>query len=85
MGHLILRVVSSELRLLVSYIFQLKLKPSCHLFVSMDRLIQMEDVRHRHISPGPFIEIDMSRANHESIRVSLGERTWPPVSGYSFV
>uniref|UniRef100_A0ACD6A7M7 Uncharacterized protein n=1 Tax=Avena sativa TaxID=4498 RepID=A0ACD6A7M7_AVESA len=80
------RLSSSELRLLVRYILQLKVKRSGHLFVNMmDKLIQMEDVRQGDISLAPFIEMDMSKAGHASIQVSLGERTWPPVSGYSFV
>lgn len=80
------RLSSSELRLLVRYILQLKVKRSGHLFVNMmDKLIQMEDTRHGNVSLAPFIEMDMSKAGHASIQVSLGERTWPPVSGYSFV
>lgn len=80
------RLSSSELRLLVRYILQLKVKCSGHLFVNMmDKLIQIEDVRQGSISLAPFIELDMSKAGHSSIQVSLGERTWPPVSGYSFV
>lgn len=83
---LLSRLSSSELRLLVRYILQLKVKRSGHLFVNMmDKLIQMEDVRQGHVSLAPFIEMDMSKAGHASIQVSLGERTWPPVSGYSFV
>lgn len=80
------RLSSSELRLLVRYILQLKVKRSGHHFVNMmDKLIQMEDARQGHVSLAPFIEMDMSKAGHASIQVSLGERTWPPVSGYSFV
>lgn len=80
------RLSSSELRLLVRYILQLKVKRSGHLFVNMmDKLIQMEDIRQGNVSLAPFIEMDMSKAGHASIQVSLGERTWPPVSGYSFV
>lgn len=80
------RLSSSELRLLVRYILQLKVKRSGHLFVNMmEKLIQMEDVRQGDISLAPFIEMDMSKAGHASIQVSLGERTWPPVSGYSLV
>ncbi|WVZ60522.1 hypothetical protein U9M48_010532 [Paspalum notatum var. saurae] len=80
------RLSSSELRLLVRYILQLKVKRSGHLFVNMmDKLIQKEDVRQGNVSLAPFIEMDMSKAGHASIQVSLGERTWPPVSGYSFV
>ncbi|KAL5218377.1 hypothetical protein ABZP36_019061 [Zizania latifolia] len=80
------RLSSSELRLLVKYVLQLKVKCSGHFFVNMmDKLIRLEDVRQGNISLAPFIEMDMSKAGHSSIQVSLGERTWPPVSGYSFV
>ncbi|CAD6214485.1 unnamed protein product [Miscanthus lutarioriparius] len=63
------RLSSSELRLLVRYILQLKVKRSGHLFVNMmDKLIQMEDVRQGHVSLAPFIEMDMSKAGHASIQ-----------------
>ncbi|KAJ4817326.1 hypothetical protein LUZ62_029892 [Rhynchospora pubera] len=80
------RLSSSELRLLVRYILQLKVKNSGHLLVCMmEKLIQMEDLRSGTVSLAPFVEMDMSKTGHASIQVSLGERTWPPASGYSFV
>jgi WD repeat and FYVE domain-containing protein 3 len=51
----------------------------------MEKLIQMEDLRSRAVSLGPFVVLDMTKTGHASIQVSLGERTWPPASGYSFV
>ncbi|ONK60513.1 uncharacterized protein A4U43_C08F19280 [Asparagus officinalis] len=80
------RLSSSELRLLVRYILQMKAKSSGHLLVDMmENLIQMEDMRSENVALAPFIEMDMSRIGHASVQVSLGERTWPPVAGYSFV
>uniref|UniRef100_A0A6V7QUX9 Protein SPIRRIG n=1 Tax=Ananas comosus var. bracteatus TaxID=296719 RepID=A0A6V7QUX9_ANACO len=60
-----------------------KVRPS--LVDMMEKLIRMEDVRLQNVSLAPFIEMDMSKVGHASIQVSLGERTWPPASGYSFV
>ncbi|KAJ3673307.1 hypothetical protein LUZ60_006681 [Juncus effusus] len=80
------RLSSSELRLLVRYVLQLKAKNSCTLLVNMlEKLIQSEDLRSGKVSPASFIEFDMSKTGHASVQVSLGERTWPPASGYSFV
>jgi hypothetical protein len=76
----------SGIRVIRFVIFPMQVKRSGHSFVNMmDKLIQMEDVRQGNVSLAPFIEMDMSKAGHASIQVSLGERTWPPVSGYSFV
>ena len=72
--------------MLVRCILQTKLKNSCHLLVDMmEKLIQMQDMRSENVALAPFIEMDMSRIGHASIQVSLGERTWPPAAGYSFV
>ncbi|XP_072990380.1 protein SPIRRIG isoform X1 [Typha latifolia] len=80
------RLSSSELRLLVRYILQLKVKNSSHLLVNMmEKLIQMEDMRSQNVSLAPFIEMDMRKVGHASIQVSLGERTWPLLLGILFV
>lgn len=80
------RLSSSELRVLVRCILQLKVKNSGHLLVDMmKKLIQMEDMRSENVSLAPFVEMDMGKFGHASIQVSLGERTWPPAAGYSFV
>ncbi|XP_010917623.1 protein SPIRRIG [Elaeis guineensis] len=80
------KLSSSELRVLVRCILQLKVKNSGYLLVDMmKKLIQMEDMRSENVSLAPFVEMDMGKFGHASIQVSLGERTWPPAAGYSFV
>ncbi|KAK1313029.1 hypothetical protein QJS10_CPA06g00630 [Acorus calamus] len=80
------RLSSSELRMLVRYIMQMKLVNSGHLLVDMmERLIQKEDMSSENVALAPFVEMDMSKTGHASVQVSLGERTWPPAAGYSFV
>ncbi|XP_074576461.1 protein SPIRRIG-like isoform X2 [Curcuma longa] len=62
------------------------MKSSGHLLVDMmEKLLQMEDIRSEGVSLAPFVEMDMSKVGHASIQVSLGERTWPPAAGYTFV
>lgn len=51
----------------------------------MERLILMQDMASENVSLAPFLEMDMSKIGHASIHVSLGERSWPPAAGYSFV
>ncbi|XP_077245423.1 protein SPIRRIG-like [Tasmannia lanceolata] len=80
------RLSSSELRVLVRYILQTKLINSGHILVDMmERLIQMQDTVSENVSLAPFVEMDMSKVGHACVQVSLGERTWPPAAGYSFV
>ncbi|KAJ8632836.1 hypothetical protein MRB53_026172 [Persea americana] len=80
------RLSSSELRVLVRYILQMKLMNSGHTLVDMmERLIHMEDMASENVSLAPFVEMDMSKIGHASVKVPLGERTWPPAAGYSFV
>ncbi|XP_020572505.1 protein SPIRRIG [Phalaenopsis equestris] len=80
------RLSSSELQILVRYVVQMKAKRSGHLFVDMlEKLIQTEDTRVQSVSLAPFVEMDMSKVGYASVHVSLGERTWPPAAGYSFV
>ncbi|GMI73991.1 SPIRRIG, Beach-Domain Homolog A1 [Hibiscus trionum] len=80
------RLSTSELRVLVRYILQLRLMKSGHTIVDMmERLILMEDMALKNVSLAPFVEMDMSKIGHASVQVSLGERSWPPAAGYSFV
>ncbi|XP_021764345.1 protein SPIRRIG-like [Chenopodium quinoa] len=80
------RLSTSELRLLVRYVLQLRKKNSGDGLVGMmERLIIMEDMASESVSLAPFVEMDMSKVGHACIQVSLGERSWPPVAGYSFV
>jgi len=51
----------------------------------MERLILSEDITSESISLAPFIQMDLRKIGHACIQVSLGERSWPPVAGYSFV
>lgn len=65
---------------------QMRQMNSGHLIVEMmERLILMEDMASEDVSLAPFVEMDMSKIGHASIQVSLGERSWPPAAGYSFV
>lgn len=62
------------------------MKSSSPLIVAMmEKLVHREDLRSTNVSLGPFVEMDMSKIGHASIQVPLGERTWPPAAGYSFV
>ncbi|KAF6172754.1 hypothetical protein GIB67_000812 [Kingdonia uniflora] len=80
------RLSSSELRVLVRYILQMRLKNSGDVLVDMmERLIRMEHTGSEHVSLAPFVEMNMSKVGHASVQVSLGERSWPPAAGYSFV
>lgn len=80
------RLSTSELRLLFRYVLQLRKKNSGDSLVGMmERLILMEDMSSENVSLAPFVEMDMSKVGHAGIQVSLGERSWPPVAGYSFV
>ncbi|GAB4830425.1 hypothetical protein Ancab_020061 [Ancistrocladus abbreviatus] len=80
------RLSTSELRLLVRYILQMRVMNSGRNFVEMmERLILMEDMAFKSVSLAPFVEMDRSKVGHACIQVSLGERSWPPVAGYSFV
>ncbi|KMT10244.1 hypothetical protein BVRB_5g120020 [Beta vulgaris subsp. vulgaris] len=80
------RLSTSELRLLVRYVLQLRKKNSGDSLVGMmERLIDTEDMGSESVSLAPFVEMDMSKVGHACIQVSLGERSWPPVAGYSFV
>ncbi|KAJ8899292.1 hypothetical protein K2173_018266 [Erythroxylum novogranatense] len=80
------RLSPSELQQLIRYILQMRLMNSGHLLVDMmERLILTEDMALENVSMAPFVEMDMSKSGHASIQVSLGERSWPPAAGYSFV
>lgn len=80
------RLSSSEVRVLVRYILQTRLMNSGHILVDMmEKLILLEDTASENVSLAPFVELDMKKIGHASIQVSLGERSWPPAAGYSFV
>ncbi|KAL3849903.1 hypothetical protein ACJIZ3_011785 [Penstemon smallii] len=80
------RLSVSELRIIVRYIFQMRLASYGRGLVKMmERLILSEDMGSEDVSLAPFVELDMSKKGHASIQVPLGERSWPPAAGYSFV
>ncbi|VFQ80423.1 unnamed protein product [Cuscuta campestris] len=80
------RLSTSELRVLVRYILQTRLASSGRFLIDMmEQLILREDVASDDVSLAPFIEMDMTKIGHASIQVPLGERSWPPAAGYSFV
>ncbi|XP_010556770.1 PREDICTED: protein SPIRRIG isoform X2 [Tarenaya hassleriana] len=80
------RLSPSELRMLFRYVLQMRIMNSGHAIVdTMEKLILMEDTALEHVSLAPFVEMDMSKTGHASVQVSLGERSWPPAAGYSFV
>ncbi|CAK9143767.1 unnamed protein product [Ilex paraguariensis] len=80
------RLSAAELRVLVRYILQMRLMNSGRILVDMmEKLILKEDMASENISLAPFVEMDMSKIGHASLQVSLGDRSWPPAAGYSFV
>ncbi|KAL0459484.1 UNVERIFIED_CONTAM: protein SPIRRIG [Sesamum latifolium] len=80
------RLSVAELRILVRYIFQMRLSSSGRCLVEMmERLILSENTGSEDVSLATFVELDMSKIGHASIQVPLGERSWPPAAGYSFV
>ena len=80
------RLSASELRMLVRYVLQMRSMNSGNILVDMmQRLVFMEDMASEDVSLAPFVEMDMRKIGHASIQVSLGERSWPPAAGYSFV
>ncbi|KAJ8547565.1 hypothetical protein K7X08_011151 [Anisodus acutangulus] len=54
-----------------------------YLVDMMERLILTEDMASADVAP--FVEMNMSKVGSASIQVPLGERSWPPAAGYSFV
>ncbi|XP_023734944.1 protein SPIRRIG [Lactuca sativa] len=75
------RLTSAELRVIIRYILQVKqMKLGQTLVDMMERFTDSEN-----IPLAAFIEMDMSKSGHACIQVPLGERSWPPAAGYSFV
>ncbi|XP_002520949.2 protein SPIRRIG [Ricinus communis] len=80
------KLSASELRLLIRYVVQMRMMSSGHSLVDMvERLILMENLASDNVSLAPFVVMDMSKIGHASVQVSLGERSWPPAAGYSFI
>ncbi|KAL2934544.1 Protein SPIRRIG [Bienertia sinuspersici] len=79
------RLSLPELRLLIQYFLQIRLTESHSLINVLGRLLFMEQLASENASSAPCLEFDMTKVGHACIVVSLGQRTWPPVEGYSFV
>ncbi|KAI3967015.1 hypothetical protein MKW92_046142, partial [Papaver armeniacum] len=79
------RLSSAELRVLLRCILQIRLNPGHVLVDMMERLVQSEDMASDNVSLAPCLEMNMSKLGHACVQVSLGERSWPPAAGYSFV
>ncbi|KAL8236293.1 hypothetical protein R6Q59_017374 [Mikania micrantha] len=75
------RLSSAELQVIIRYILQVRHMKSGHTLVNMMERFTVSE----NIPLAPFVEMDMSKSGHASIQVLLGERSWPPAAGYSFV
>ncbi|XP_071742483.1 protein SPIRRIG-like [Rutidosis leptorrhynchoides] len=80
------RLSTAELRTIIRCLLQLRQKNPGHILVDMmEKMVIMQDMTSEHVPLAPFIEMDMRKIGYASIHVSLGERSWPPAAGYSFV
>ncbi|KAK9055749.1 hypothetical protein SSX86_026834 [Deinandra increscens subsp. villosa] len=75
------RLSSAELQVIIRYILQVRHMKCGHTLVTMMERFTVS----KNIPLAPFVEMDMSKSGHASIQVPLGERSWPPAAGYSFV
>ncbi|KAG0572031.1 hypothetical protein KC19_VG063500 [Ceratodon purpureus] len=55
------------------------------LLQMVERMSQSSPFSSASLSFSSFIEFRMSRMGHACMRTPLGDRTWPPAAGYSFV
>lgn len=55
------------------------------LLEMVERMSQSAPFSTAGLSFCPFIEFRLSRMGHACLRTPLGDRTWPPAAGYSFV
>lgn len=83
------RLSSSEMRMLARVIWLNRDSTAGQmghrLLEMMERMSRSAPVVTESLSFCPFIEFRMSRLGHACIRTPLGDRTWPPAAGYSFV
>ncbi|PWA89657.1 beige/BEACH/WD domain containing protein [Artemisia annua] len=80
------RLSTAELRMIIRCLLQLRQKNAGHILVDMmERIVIMQDTTSEKVPLAPFVEMDMKKMGYASIHVSLGERSWPPAAGYSFV
>ncbi|KAI3787780.1 hypothetical protein L2E82_00205 [Cichorium intybus] len=80
------RLSTAELRMIIRCLLQVRQRNPGHILVDMmERIVIMQDTTSENVPLAPFIEMDMRKTGYASIHVSLGERSWPPAAGYSFV
>ncbi|CAH1417724.1 unnamed protein product [Lactuca virosa] len=80
------RLSTAELRMIIRCLLQMRQRNPGHILVDMmERIVVMQDTASENVPLAPFIEMDMRKIGYASIHVSLGERSWPPAAGYSFV
>ncbi|KAL3696042.1 hypothetical protein R1sor_010118 [Riccia sorocarpa] len=77
---------SSEFRLLGRYVWQSRETAGIgrKFLEVLERMCRSEGLSQESISLSPFVEFSMLRSGHASMRIALGERSWPPGVGYSF-
>ncbi|KAF5820568.1 putative transcription factor WD40-like family [Helianthus annuus] len=80
------RLSAAELRMIIRCLLQVRQRNPGHILVNMiEKIVIMQDTALEKVPLAPFIEMDMRKIGYASIHVSLGERSWPPAAGYSFV
>eukprot|EP00250_Pteridium_aquilinum_P018006 c23891_g1_i1 orf=987-11852(-) len=82
------RLSSTELRTLARWVWLSRdstNKEFGQIFLdSMKRLIHFESVGSENSYCAPFVDMSMGQSGYSCMRISLGDRTWPPAAGYSF-
>ncbi|KAJ7550147.1 hypothetical protein O6H91_07G085500 [Diphasiastrum complanatum] len=83
------RVSSSDLCMLLRYIWQLKdaslWQPRQIVLDMMEKLLHIKGVSSENLMHTSFMEFSMTGAGYACLDVALGVRTWPPLGGFSFV
>ncbi|KAI7726114.1 hypothetical protein M8C21_028836 [Ambrosia artemisiifolia] len=80
------RLSAAELRTIIRCLLQVRQMNPGHILVNMmEKIVIRQDVTSENVPLAPFVELDMRKIGYASIHVSLGERSWPPAAGYSFV
>ncbi|KAI3682688.1 hypothetical protein L1987_82849 [Smallanthus sonchifolius] len=80
------RLSAAELRMIIRCLLQVRQRNPGHILVNMiEKIVIMQDTTLEKVPLAPFVEMDMRKIGYASIHVSLGERSWPPAAGYSFI
>lgn len=80
------RLSPAEFRTLSKYILQTKHSVSgLRLIEMLERMILTEGISSGDLSLAPIVEMNMNKSGYACLQISLGERSWPPAAGYSFV